>query len=134
MDKKKPETISSSGVHPVSEEQSQDGCPIGEIFVLQVLGDSMEPTFPHRSTLIIEPTKCCKNGDFVIVHQAEEYIFRQLVVGEDGTLYLVALNHHFPARCLQHTNCIVGKVLKCVGSRRKDVCFDITVSPSHCQK
>ena len=124
MGKQKPGSMENLSVHFTPEEQVLDGCPAEEVFILQVLGNSMEPTFPHRSMLIIEPTKSCQNGDFVIALQDEEYIFRKLVVGKDGNAYLVALNRQFTTHRIQHMGCIVGRVLKCVGTRRRDVYFD----------
>ena len=49
------------------------GCAGNEPFVLQVLGDSMEPEFPDGCMVIVEPSNQVKSGYFVIASRGGKY-------------------------------------------------------------
>ena len=62
----------------------------GEPFALRVIGDTMAPEFMDGCIIIIDPSGVVKDGSYVLARQGEEYIFRQLVFGDD-VYYLRAL-------------------------------------------
>ena len=55
----------------------------GEPFALRVIGDTMAPEFMDGCIIIIDPSGVVKDGSYVLARQGEEYIFRQLVFGDD---------------------------------------------------
>ena len=59
-------------------EMQAPSCAGGESFALMVLGHSMAPEFLEGEIIIIEPEGLAKDGSYVIVHQNNEWIFRQL--------------------------------------------------------
>jgi phage repressor protein C with HTH and peptisase S24 domain len=72
------------------------GCSMHEPYALQVLGDEMEPEFPDRCIIIIEPTDARTNQSFVFAEVEGVRWFRQYVRRDDGTERLVALNRIYP--------------------------------------
>jgi phage repressor protein C with HTH and peptisase S24 domain len=72
------------------------GCSLREPFALQVLGNEMEPEFPDKCVIIIEPTDRCHDGMYVFVEVEGVRWFRQYTRGEDGRERLVALNDLYP--------------------------------------
>jgi SOS-response transcriptional repressor LexA len=72
------------------------GCSMHEPYPLQVLGDSMEPEFPDRCVILIEPTEACRNGMYVFVEVEGVRWFRQYVRDEQGREQLLALNDLYP--------------------------------------
>jgi phage repressor protein C with HTH and peptisase S24 domain len=72
------------------------GCSLQEPFALQVLGDSMEPEFPEKCVVIIEPTERCRNGMYVFAEVEGVRWFRQYVRDADGREWLLALNSLYP--------------------------------------
>lgn len=70
-------------------------CAELEPFALQVLGDSMEPEFPDRCIVIIEPTRHFTHGMYVMVLVEGVRWFRQYLKDADGER-LVALNQLYP--------------------------------------
>ena len=70
-------------------------CSSKEPFALQVLGDSMEPEFPDKCMIIIEPSDCCQSGMYVMVMLEGERWFRQYIKDEAGER-LVAVNELYP--------------------------------------
>lgn len=72
------------------------GCALHEPFALQVLGADMEPEFPDRCIVIIEPTDRCRDGMYVFVEVEDTRWFRQYRRDPDGRERLVALNPLFP--------------------------------------
>jgi SOS-response transcriptional repressor LexA len=72
------------------------GCSLREPFALQVLGEEMEPEFPHRCIVIIEPTDRCSNGSYVFAEVEGVRWFRQYLRDEDGRERLVALHPRYP--------------------------------------
>ena len=55
----------------------------GEPFALRVIGDTMAPEFVDGCIIIIDPSGIVKDGSYVLARHNDEYIFRQLVFGED---------------------------------------------------
>lgn len=72
------------------------GCSMHEPYALQVLGDEMEPEFPDRCIVIIEPTDVCTHQGFVFAEVEGVRWFRQYVRDEAGIERLVALNQCYP--------------------------------------
>ena len=72
------------------------GCSMREPFALQVLGDQMEPEFPDKCIVIIDPTDQCVNGMYVFVEVEGVRWFRQYRRMGDGKETLIALNDLYP--------------------------------------
>ena len=71
-------------------------CSYKELFALQVLGDSMEPEFPDRCVVVIEPADVCATGAYVFVEVEGVRWFRQYVEDPPGRPKLIALNDLYP--------------------------------------
>jgi len=71
-------------------------CSYNELFALTVLDDSMEPEFPQDCIIVVEPSKVCSTGAYVVILVDEERWFRQLIRENDGSERLVALKDGFP--------------------------------------
>ncbi len=82
---------------------SQD-CSYNELYPLQVLDDSMEPEFPEKCVLVIEPSQVCASGAYVIVSVDGERWFRQFIREDDGSERLIAVNDNYPAIGLKQDN------------------------------
>jgi SOS-response transcriptional repressor LexA len=72
------------------------GCALEEPFALQVLGDQMEPEFPDKCIVIIEPTAQCRDGMYVFVEVEGVRWFRQYRKDAQGKEWLIALNDLYP--------------------------------------
>ncbi|MCG6897284.1 MAG: S24 family peptidase [Thiocapsa sp.] len=72
------------------------GCSMHEPYALQVLGDQMEPEFPDRCIVIIEPTDVRKNNSFVFAEVEGVRWFRKFVRESNGAERLIALNRIYP--------------------------------------
>lgn len=72
------------------------GCSMQEPFALQVLGDQMEPEFPDRCVVIIEPNNQRRNGTYVFVEVEGVRWFRKYVKDTDGREWLFAENRIYP--------------------------------------
>mgnify|MGYP001829157778 CR=1 FL=1 len=72
------------------------GCSMHEPYALQVLGPDMEPEFPDRCVVIIEPTQECRSGMYVFAEVEGVRWFRQYKRHADGREQLLALNERFP--------------------------------------
>jgi phage repressor protein C with HTH and peptisase S24 domain len=72
------------------------GCSMHEPYALQVLGDQMEPEFPDRCVVVIEPTDVRKNNSFVFAEVEGVRWFRKYVREPDGIERLIALNRIYP--------------------------------------
>lgn len=70
-------------------------CSSKEPFALQVLGNSMEPEFPDKCMIIIEPADWCQSGMYVMAMVEGVRWFRQYIKDEAGER-LVALNELYP--------------------------------------
>jgi SOS-response transcriptional repressor LexA len=80
----------------MSDPTLEAGCSLHEPFALQVLGDSMEPEFPDKCVVIIEPTDRCRSGMYIFVEVEGVRWFRQYVKEADGREWLYALNDLYP--------------------------------------
>lgn len=72
------------------------GCSMHEPYALQVLGPDMEPEFPDRCIVIIEPTDQCRSGMYVFAEIEGVRWFRQYRRDADGREWLIALDERFP--------------------------------------
>lgn len=72
-------------------------CSYNELYALQVLDDSMEPEFPEKCIIALEPSQVCASGAFVVISVGEERWFRQFIADEDNSnKRLVALKDGYP--------------------------------------
>jgi SOS-response transcriptional repressor LexA len=71
-------------------------CSLSEPYALQVLGNEMEPEFPDRCIVIIDPTDKCGDGSFVFVEVEGVRWFRQYREDGAGNRWLCALNGLYP--------------------------------------
>ena len=62
----------------------------------------MEPEFPEKCIIVIEPSHVCASGAFVIASVGEERWFRQFVTDNSGNR-LVALKDGYPDVILDGT-------------------------------
>lgn len=76
-------------------------CSLSQPYALQVLGDSMEPEFPDRCIVVIEPTQRAQSGMYVFAEVEGTGWFRQYVRDEAGGEWLVALNELYPGIALR---------------------------------
>ena len=72
------------------------GCAMQEPFALQVLGQDMEPEFPDKCIVIVEPTDRCRSGMYVFAEVEGVRWFRQYRRDDAGREWLIALNEIFP--------------------------------------
>lgn len=72
------------------------GCSMHEPYALQVLGNEMEPEFPDKCIIIIEPNEYCTDGMHVFVEVEGVRWFRQYRRDGAGKERLVALNDLYP--------------------------------------
>ncbi|MEZ5673101.1 MAG: S24 family peptidase [Thiotrichaceae bacterium] len=91
----------------------------GEIFALQVLGDSMSPEFNEGHIIIIDPNGLVKSGCYVLAMHQGEYIFRQLQI-EDEHFLLKPLNDNYPSVEIPGLGEIKGVIIQRAGTRRKE--------------
>lgn len=71
-------------------------CSYNELYTLQVLDDSMEPEFPEKCIIVLEPTRVCASGAYVVVSIGEERWFRQFVQDDQGNEKLMAVKSGYP--------------------------------------
>jgi SOS-response transcriptional repressor LexA len=71
-------------------------CSYNELYALQVLDDSMEPEFPEKCIIVIEPSQVCASGAYVIIAVDGERWFRQFLTDKEHSHRLVALNDGYP--------------------------------------
>jgi phage repressor protein C with HTH and peptisase S24 domain len=81
-----------------TQEPTPDGggCALQEPFALQVLGPDMEPEFPDKCIVIVEPTGFCRSGMYVFAEVEGVRWFRQYLRDEQGREWLHSLNERFP--------------------------------------
>jgi SOS-response transcriptional repressor LexA len=72
------------------------GCSMHEPYALQVLGNEMEPEFPDKCIVIIEPNEHCLDGMYVFAEVEGVRWFRQYRRDAQGGERLVALNDLYP--------------------------------------
>ncbi|WP_428605500.1 S24 family peptidase [Sedimenticola sp.] len=94
-------------------------CSYNELYALQVLDDSMEPEFPAKCIIVIEPSEVCASGAYVIITVEGERLFRQWVRNTEGQVQLVALNPQYPSIALAGTNHKIEGVIVQRNIRRK---------------
>ena len=75
----------------IADDETHDGCSGGESFALMVLGDSMRPEFDDGDIVVIEPEGLARDGSFVLVYWAGQWLLRRLARRE-GTWWLQTLN------------------------------------------
>jgi SOS-response transcriptional repressor LexA len=71
-------------------------CSYNELYPLQVLDDSMEPEFPEKCVIVIEPSEVCATGAYIVAEVDGERWFRQYVSGGERGKRLVALKDGWP--------------------------------------
>ena len=76
-------------------DEQLSSCASLEPFALQVLGDSMEPEFPDKCIVIIEPAKGALSGMYVMALVEGVRWFRQYLNDDQGER-LIALNDLYP--------------------------------------
>ncbi len=79
-------------------------CSHNELYALQVLDDSMEPEFPEKCIIVIEPSQACASGAFVIITVDGERWFRQFITDNDNKNRLIALKDGYPDIELEGSN------------------------------
>jgi phage repressor protein C with HTH and peptisase S24 domain len=79
-------------------------CSYNELYALQVLDDSMEPEFPEKCIIVIEPSQVCASGAYVIITVDGERWFRQFVTDEENNSRLIALKEGYPEIELEGTD------------------------------
>ena len=97
----------------------QSGCSLHEPFALQVLGADMEPEFPDKCIVIIEPTDQCRSGMYVFAEVEGVRWFRQYLKDREGREWLLALNETYPEIELTHLEWQVLGVIIQRNIRRK---------------
>jgi DNA polymerase V len=103
--------------HP--EVMLKSACSLSEPFALQVLGDSMEPEFKHGDIIVIEPDGPLRSGAYVLAKHEDEFIFRQLIIDENGAYFLKPLNPAYPTLAIPGAAAIHGLITSGGGTRRK---------------
>ncbi|MCU7879141.1 MAG: S24 family peptidase [Candidatus Thiodiazotropha sp. (ex Lucinoma aequizonata)] len=94
-------------------------CSYNELYPLQVLDDSMEPEFPAKCLIVIEPSDVCATGAFVVAEAKGERWFRQYISEGDSRKRLVALNTEYPDIELNEGEYkIIGIILQCNVGRK----------------
>jgi SOS-response transcriptional repressor LexA len=71
-------------------------CSLSQPYALQVLGQDMEPEFPDRCIIIIDPTSHCGDGAFVVALVEGTRWFRQYRDDGAGRKWLAALHQLYP--------------------------------------
>jgi phage repressor protein C with HTH and peptisase S24 domain len=71
-------------------------CSYNELYPLQVLDDSMEPEFPEKCVIVIEPSGVCATGAYVVAETHGERWFRQFISDGKGSKRLLALKEGYP--------------------------------------
>jgi SOS-response transcriptional repressor LexA len=77
-------------------EIDSGGCALQEPFALQVLGADMEPEFPDRCVVIIEPSERASDGMYVFAEVEGVRWLRQYRRDTDGHQWLRALHPEYP--------------------------------------
>lgn len=72
------------------------GCSMHEPYALQVLGPDMEPEFPDKCVVIVEPTEQCRDGMYIFAEVEGVRWMRQYRRNDQGREWLLALDPRFP--------------------------------------
>lgn len=91
----------------------------GEIFALQVLGDSMSPEFNEGHIIVVDPNGVVKSGSYVLAMYQGEYIFRQLYQEKDN-YWLKPLNENYPTVEISGLSDIKGVIVQRAGKNRRE--------------
>ncbi|EGW53646.1 repressor [Candidatus Endoriftia persephone str. Guaymas] len=94
-------------------------CSYNELYPLQVLDDSMEPEFPEKCIIVIEPAEVCATGAYIIAEVDGERWFRQYISEGEGKKRLVALKPGYPEIDLQGSEFKILGVIVQRNLRRK---------------
>lgn len=96
-------------------EEFEDRLPSGELFYLQASGDSMEPTIPNRSYVLIRQQPRVEDGEIaaVLVNGDEEATLKR-VKHQGNIVMLIADNTKYPPIIVNEDNParIIGKAVK----------------------
>ena len=82
---------------PGDTKSMSNDCSYNELYPLQVLDDSMEPEFPEKCIIVVEPSEVCATGAYVVAEVNGERWFRQYLSQGDKGKRLVALKDEYPA-------------------------------------
>jgi SOS-response transcriptional repressor LexA len=107
------------------------GCALQEPFALQVLGPDMEPEFPDKCIVIVEPTPVCRSGMYVFAEVEGVRWFRQYLRDAQGRETLVSLNDAFPDIDLGGLDWKVLGVIIQRNMRRKIKHYDYPDAPAN---
>lgn len=102
----------------LGNELTGSSCSNSDPFALQVLGDSMEPEFPDRCIVIIDPAGVIEDGAYVFAKYNDEWIFRRLRI-ENGQHRLIAENSDYEIHDIPGIEAIYGRIVQRSGNRRK---------------
>ena len=97
--------------HKTKLTELHSECGASEPYALQVTDDSMEGEFPKDCIVIIDPTKNCKDGDFVFAEYDGVRWFRKYEERKGGK-YLIALNDLYPEIKLDNSFDIIGVIVQ----------------------
>jgi phage repressor protein C with HTH and peptisase S24 domain len=109
---------------PEQPDNSLSSCSGSEPFALQVLGDSMEPEFPDKCIVIIEPNDSCSSGAYVFAEVEGSRWFRKYVKDDRGER-LVAENSDYPEIPLEGMEWQVHGIIVQRNIRRQVKHYDI---------
>ncbi|KOR29313.1 repressor [Achromatium sp. WMS1] len=80
-----------------SNQIDSHDCSFSSPFALQVLGNDMEPEFPDRCIIVIDPSDQCGDGAYVFVEIEGVRWFRQYrETSATGRKWLAAVNTLYP--------------------------------------
>lgn len=112
-------------------------CTEAETFALQVLDSSMEPEFPQKCIIVVDPTGHATHGSYVLARShthspgqasngealndsIEGFLFRQLVRNSDNSWSLSALDNEIASEpTAADLSDIVGVIVQRAGTRRR---------------
>jgi SOS-response transcriptional repressor LexA len=103
----------------MTENQGDENKCGGDIFALQVLGDSMSPEFNEGHIIIIDPNGLVKSGSYVLAMYQGEYIFRQLYL-ENAHYLLKPLNTNYPTVEIAGLSDVKGVIVQRAGTHRRE--------------
>jgi phage repressor protein C with HTH and peptisase S24 domain len=106
------------------EDSALSSCAGSEPFALQVLGDSMEPEFPDKCIVIIEPNNSCSSGAYVFIEIEGSRWFRQYLNDDKGER-AVPLNAAYPEIPLEGVEWRILGIIVQRNIRRKIKHYDI---------
>jgi len=87
-------------------------CSYNELYALQVLDDSMEPEFPEKCVIVIEPSDRCASGAYVIANVEGERLFRQYLEGPADKQLVALQPGHDPIDLTSKSYVIEGVIVQ----------------------